>query len=175
MASGAASSAAADPAQLPKLFGALPVSEHAKQWDTLYRDSFHPWDRDGPSLALADLLLQRTDLIPSSRDTDGTSNRTAFIPGCGLGHDALLLASFGYDVWALDVSSAAIEKAKSHEKKALEKGWYKCQEGIERGTVHWLVADFFSGDWAQGQGTENSGKFDLIFDYTVSAPFLPSY
>ncbi|KAL6865954.1 hypothetical protein ACO1O0_002054 [Amphichorda felina] len=152
-------------------------SSHTRVWDSLYRDSFHPWDRQAPSLALADLLLQRTDLVPPAQDFDPRGSplrsetgavlrRTALVPGCGLGHDALLLASFGYDVWALDSSPMGIDLAKENEKAAEQKGLYKAQDGFDKGRVHWVVADFFADDWAQGAGTDGSGQFDLIFDYT---------
>jgi len=162
---------------LQKAFAELDPSSHADRWDSLYRESFHPWDRQGPSLALADLLLQRPDLVPPAQEHDTRGSplrsetgavlrRSALIPGCGLGHDALLLASFGYDVWALDVSSKGIELAKENEKHAAQKEVYQPPEGIERGTLHWVVADFFADDWTKGAGAEGSGKFDLIFDYT---------
>lgn len=167
-----------DLTRLQRAFADLDPSSHTQHWDSLYRDAFHPWDRQSPSLALADLLLQRADLVPAAQDFDprgrplrsetgAVVRRTALVPGCGLGHDALLLASFGYDVWALDASSKGIELAKENEKDAEQKGVYKTQEGFEKGSIHWVVADFFADDWVQGAGTDRSGKFDLIFDYTV--------
>lgn len=189
-------------------FHNLPLAHHPAQWDSFYRKDFHPWDRDGPSLALADLLLQRTDLVPPAQeDLDDSPSaattpttttttvttttttaaatppydfnnaytnpsrqrrrRTALVPGCGRGHDALLLASFGYDVWGLDVSERGLELARVNERLAHEKGLYKTRDGMERGTVHWVEGDFFSDAWARDAGTGGSGRFDLIFDYTV--------
>lgn len=166
--------AATAPQQLSQLF-AIPVSKQPAQWDSCYRTSFHPWDRSGPSLALGDLLLQRPDLVPSAIELDSRSNplrsstgtvirKTALVPGCGLGHDVRLLASFGYDVWALDVSETAIGKAKEQKWESL----YKENEGNEMGRITWVAADFFKEEWVAGTGTDGSGKFDLIFDYTVS-------
>lgn len=163
------------PQQLAQIFGSVPVSEHPKQWDSCYRDSFYPWDRAGPSLALADLLLQRQDLVPAiSRNGE---RKTALVPGCGLGHDVRLLASFGYDVVGLDVSETALEGARKQQETVDEQSQYPTQGGLERGSIRWLAANFFSDNWAQGLGTDGSGKFDLIFDYTVwfpdSYPDLP--
>lgn len=132
-----------------------------------------------PSLALADLLIQRPDLLPPAQELDPrgsplrssptspADSRSALVPACGFGWDALLLASFGYNVWALDVSSTAIEKAKEIEKESLEKDWYKTREHFDRGTITWITADFFDQDWAKNTGVDGTGKFDLIFDYTV--------
>lgn len=153
------------PQQLIQVFSSIPTADHPRQWDTCYRDAFHPWDRAGPSLALADLLLQRRDLVPSVSASD-SSRRTALVPGCGLGHDVRLLASFGYDVVGLDVSEAALDVARKQQAEIDEEQQYPTQGGVERGSITWLAADFFSEDWAAGLGTDGSGKFDLIFDYT---------
>jgi len=165
--------AVAAPKQLSQIFGSVPVSEHPKQWDSCYRESFHPWDRAGPSLALADLLIQRSDLIPPSQQPVDSvpaggvvKKKTALVPGCGLGHDVLLLASFGYDVTGLDVSETAIEQARRQQKTAEEQGQYPTKEGVVRGSITWLNADFFSEDWSANAGADGSGKFDLVYDYT---------
>jgi methyl halide transferase len=152
---------------------------HAAIWSSCYRDDFHPWDRAGPSLALADLLDQRPDLVPPAqehdargrltRDESGAAIRsTALVPGCGLGHDALILAARGYDVWALDVSPEAIEQARRNEAAAQSDAVYSVPQNFERGSITWVTGDFFADAWATDAGTEGSGKFDLIFDYTVS-------
>ena len=41
----------------------------------------------------------------------GAARRTALVPGCGRGHDALLLAAWGYDVVGLDYSAEAVRRA----------------------------------------------------------------
>lgn len=178
-----AASTKPDLSPLQSVFHNLPTSSHTSQWDSLYRDQVHPWDRAGPSVALADLLIQRTDLVPPAQDHDRRGEpvrsatgevvkHTALVPGCGLGHDALLLASFGYDVWAVDVSEKGLELARENEQVCLEKGLYKPDKGTEMGRIHWVCADFFDASWSQGVGSDGSGKFDLIFDYTVSPSCL---
>lgn len=88
----------------------------------------------------------------------------------------LLLAARGYDVWGVDGSEKAIEGARRREEEVRlkeEKGeleevlTVQGEMGTERGTVHWLVADYFKEGWEKGLGAEGSGTFDLIFDYTV--------
>lgn len=171
--------------RLVDTFSSAPLADHPSRWDQLYAQSYHPWDRDGPSLALSDLLAQRNDLIPSSANsfftqvTEYNSKRrrpTALVPGCGLGHDVLLLAARGYDVWGVDGSETAIEGARSREEAVakressgeLEEVLRVVGDGVERGQVHWVKTDFFAPGWEKGLGTEGSGTFDLIFDYTVS-------
>lgn len=147
-----------------------PFSEHSKTWDSLYQNDFHPWDRGGPSLALADLLSQRTDLVPAAQ-APGASRRTALVPGCGRGHDVLLLQSYGYDVVGLDVSADGIRRAQTNVNEYNAQGKVKpVTEGTELGEASFVVADFFSSDWSNGMGSDGSGTFDLIFDYTVSVP-----
>ncbi|KOS21624.1 putative thiol methyltransferase 2 [Escovopsis weberi] len=173
----------------------MPFSSNPALWDGLYSESFTPWDRAGPSLALADLLAQRTDLIPPSQERDARGNplrdasgkvirRTALVPGCGPGHDVLLLSSLGYDAVGLDFSNNAIQRATDNERVANESGKYEpVEEGLEKGTVTWLTGDFFADEWTAVDGTTVSqssfGKFDLIFDYTflcaLQLPLRPQW
>jgi hypothetical protein len=82
----------------------------------------------------------------------------------------LLLSAHGYDVWGLDSSNSAIELARENQRASEEDPKYAPFDERERGRIEWAAGDFFSDDWAQGAGTEGSGKFDLIFDYTVRSP-----
>ncbi|KGQ05680.1 putative thiol methyltransferase 2 [Beauveria bassiana D1-5] len=159
--------------------------DQASAWDNLYRNDFHPWDRGGPSLALADLLTERPDLIAPAQDVDRRGNplrdatgavvrRTALVPGCGRGHDVLLLKTFGYDVVGLDSSADGIRRAKENV-ATLEAapGGVKPQGNVQLGQESWVVADFFAQDWSNGLGTDGSGKFDLIYDYTFLCALPP--
>ncbi|KAH8169171.1 thiopurine s-methyltransferase (TPMT) domain-containing protein [Sarocladium implicatum] len=169
--------------KLVDTFSSAPLADHTSKWNQLYVEQYHPWDRAGPSLALSDLLAQRTDIIPSSSNsfftqvTEYNSKRrkpTALVPGCGLGHDVLLLAARGYDVWGVDGSETALEGARKREEGVLERersgeleeALRVVGDGVERGRVHWVKADYFAPGWEKGVGTEGSGTFDLIFDYT---------
>ncbi|KAG6006375.1 hypothetical protein E4U21_007106 [Claviceps maximensis] len=167
-------------------FQKIPFSAHPQAWSALYKDNIHPWDRQGPSLALADLLAQRPDLIPPAQDHDHRGNllrdptgrvtrRTALVPGCGRGHDVLLLSSFGYDVVGLDCSAEAVQMARDNCSAALEeKALYETVNGLERGRVAWVVGDFFDDAWTDGLGTGGEGRFDLIFDYSFLCALPPS-
>ncbi|KAH7325963.1 S-adenosyl-L-methionine-dependent methyltransferase [Stachybotrys elegans] len=164
-------------ARLTKTFGSIPFSSHPAAWNSCWNDQFTPWDRSGPSHALADLLSQRPDLVPPAQERDargdpirnatGTvTKRTALVPGCGRGHDVLLLSAYGYDVWGLDTSETAIQKARDNQAAAGESKEYEVVNGMEKGAVDWIVGDFFADDWTQGIGANGTGKFDLIYDYT---------
>ncbi|GJN70923.1 hypothetical protein PLIIFM63780_002485 [Purpureocillium lilacinum] len=183
--SSASSSASAinpdERSRLQESFASLPFTSHPSRWDSLYRQAFTPWDRAGPSLALADLLAQRTDLVPPAQERDARGNlvqgvprRTALVPGCGRGHDVLLLSSFGYDVWGLDYSPDAVRMAEENRKDAESKGLYKpVEEDLEKGDIKWLAGDFFDESWSKGIGTDGSGTFDLIYDYTFLCALPP--
>jgi len=143
-------------------------SRHAAGWDHLWDASVTPWDRGRPSEALRDLLAERPDLVPPISDGN---KKTALVPGCGRGHDVLLLSSFGYDVVGLDLSAAAIKAARENEKKGLGEGE---EDGGQRkrgatGSVRWVVGDFFEDGWREA----STAGFDLVFDYTVRAPLNP--
>ena len=150
-----------NPNILRDTFSSQPFSSHADTWDNLYQHSFHPWDRGGPSVALSDLLSQRADLVPSSQEANSARKR-ALVPGCGRGHDVILLRAFGYDVSGLDYSSDGIRLAKENVADFDSKNELKAVGGVEIGSIDWVVADFFAEDWSKDQ------KYDLIFDYTVS-------
>jgi hypothetical protein len=155
--------------RLQDTFRDAPFSTHAARWNDCYVDSFHPWDRAGPSLALADLVRQRPDLVPPTQDRDaaGAAPRlTALVPGCGRGHDVLLLSALGYDVWGLDASPVALDMARENQQASADDARYAPSEDTERGDIAWAAGDFFADDWASGAGAAGSGKFDLVFDYT---------
>ena len=106
-------------------------------------------------MPLYDVLVDRRDLFPSP-----FTGKKALVPGAGRGHDVLLLASFGFDVYGLDISPEASAAAKENEENNGGVGIYEAKEG-QRGSVFWLTGDFLSWDFS------GIGKFDLIFDYTV--------
>ncbi len=84
-----------------------PLIGRAASWDSAYRNGSPPWDIGRPQAAfvrLADAGLIESPVLDS---------------GCGTGEHALLLASRGLDVVGLDISPAAIAKARE---KASERG-----------------------------------------------------
>jgi len=106
-------------------------------WDERYRSTNQVWS-GRPNLRLVE---QVADLTPGE----------ALDIGCGEGADAIWLASRGWRVTALDVSTVALERAARHAER----------EGSEiAGRVLWQPADFRS--WASAPSS-----FDL-----VSAQFM---
>ncbi|KAI1119705.1 S-adenosyl-L-methionine-dependent methyltransferase, partial [Nemania abortiva] len=145
--------------RLPVLFEGASPQDHATRWAKCWDEKFTPWDRGGPSMALYDLLKENPNgVIPLPSES---RPKTALVPGCGRGYDVLLLSSFGYDVYGLDVSSQALDAARENAEKALAEGLYKT-EGSKRGAITWITQDFFAEDWK-----DVKTPFDLIFDYTV--------
>lgn len=105
-----------------------------------------PWDREEPHK----LLAQWTAETGIRGDDPGSRTRRAIVPGAGLGKDAELVASLGFETTGFDVSPTAMEVAASRV-----------------GGVHFSVGDLFDlpPDWAAG--------FDLVVEiFTVQA--MPS-
>lgn len=150
---------------LSEHFGGSEPSQHPSRWNACWEEEYTPWDRGGPSMALSDLL----PFLPPA-NTLGSQKKplTALVPGCGRGHDVLLLSSFGFDAVGLDVSERAMTEArKNAESIELDEAYPLKGEAQCRGTYKFLVGDFFGQDWVTESSVEG-GKFDLIFDYTVS-------
>lgn len=162
--------------RLRSLFKDLDYSTHPEHWDTLWKESFTPWDRGGPSQALDEVLSLHRELFtkaPDSLDDWDKARPKALVAGCGRGHDALLLSAHGYDVLGLDSSPTSLEEAKKNEKRAEEEDAElyapRRELGVTtKGRVMWVVGDFFENDWVNdsGYGKVKNG-FDLIFDYEV--------
>lgn len=134
---------------------------HHQKWEALWKEKFLPWDKGFPSPALVDLLAERQDLFgaPEGR------KKKALVPGCGKGYDVLLLSAYGYDAYGLDVSETALEAAKETEAKMKGDEMYEIKGVEKRGSINWIVGDFFTDDFLKD--VEGEGAFDLIYDYTV--------
>ncbi len=70
-------------------------------------------------------------------------NRTALVIGCGLGDDAEILASLGYQVTAFDISPTAID-------------W--CQKRFPNSSVNYVVGDLLAANLSW------QNKFDLVYE-----------
>lgn len=199
-----------------ELFRRLPLDAHPRVWDALHHseESYkyligHPNHSDAPIVVqyFHDLLTGRnprlwqlTNWVGHGFGHDGThaslsqipsksaqlERKSALVPGCGKGFDALALAMVcGYDVVGLDSSHYAIDNAWHYqndidalirdlrrpdlENEADQKWteWIKKNPRIlkDAGRVDYIEGDFFSDDWLERAGTE---KFDLIYDFRVS-------
>ncbi|KAK4219171.1 thiol methyltransferase [Rhypophila decipiens] len=173
--------------RLQSTFESKPFSDHPSAWDSLWNEAYTPWDRGGPSLALKDVILEHADLFPhlllhqqqEGKETGGTRPK-ALVPGCGRGHDVLLLSRLGYDAYGLDFSEKALQEARVNEqllaKEEEEHGQQQDEESrIEPGNVTWVAGDFFDPK-VLGGVVENGGnlKFDLVFDYTFFCALPPA-
>jgi SAM-dependent methyltransferase len=152
-------------ARLREHFEGQDPSIHGSKWNELWSQGFSPWDRGSPSPALVDLLAERKDLLPPNKNS---GKKKALVPGCGNGYDVLLLSSWGYDAYGLDISEKALENARKTEKENAGQGVYEGKG--EKGSVTWVSGDFFKDDFLQKVG--GNRKFDFIYDYTVSC--IPS-
>ncbi|KAL8942338.1 MAG: hypothetical protein Q9216_001720 [Gyalolechia sp. 2 TL-2023] len=148
----------------------VPAAEHEDRWVDLWNaGDFLPWDRQLPSPALNDLLDQRKDLIGSCFIEDDSSTGTkrrkkALVPGCGAGYDVLLLASYGYDAYGLEVSEKAVQRCVEEQKTNGHKYPVK-DEASGAGSCTFLKGDFFDTAWSKEMTAE--GTFEFVYDYTV--------
>lgn len=159
-----------DRAKLLALF-AGDTSNHTERWSTLWdKGDFLPFDRGLPNPALEDTLNDQHEILGSCfRDDNGGERRRkkALVPGCGRGYDVLLLASFGYDAYGLEVSETAVKRCIEEQKTNGHK--YPPREGsADGGRISFLYGDFFGDDWVKN--VEGDGVFDIIYDYTVKPP-----
>jgi SAM-dependent methyltransferase len=162
---------------MAKFSGETYVEGWAGLWNNKGEDETLPWDRGYHSTALEDVLAQKKDLVGGAFLTEEADNsnrrKRALVPGCGTGYDALLLASFGYDVYGLDYSQVAVETAKKEAAK--NEGQYVVRDpDVGRGKVVFVQGDFFKDDWLENLGL-GLNSFDLIYDYTVCIDIIYSF
>lgn len=145
----------------------VPYAEHNNKWENLWQTGgFLPWDKGAPNPALVDLLTDRQDLIGRPVHAGEERRKRALVPGCGKGYDVLLLASFGYDAYGLEISASAV-KACEEFAKAEFASYTRTGSDYGCGTCKFVQGDFFADDWATKSGLGPDG-FDLVYDYTVS-------
>ena len=113
-------------------------------WEDLYASGGDGWELGQPALPLQDFV----DATPPPR------GRVA-VPGCGRGHDARFLAAQGYDVTAIDFSTAAVTAARA----------LIARDGVD---VEVLQRDLFSlpQDYAHA--------FDGVWEYTCYCAIDPA-
>ncbi|KAM3425090.1 hypothetical protein BST61_g7056 [Cercospora zeina] len=164
--------------KLRDTFANRPLDDQLTGWDELWKQQVTPWDRAGPSHALADAVTGHPDILgPPVKSDSGRRRRRALVPGCGRGYDVLLLAALGYDAYGVDGSSAAIDAARRLQMEAGGSASYRALETESgRGRETFVRNDFFKDDFLEATG---GGSFDLIFDYTflcaLPPPLRPSW
>jgi hypothetical protein len=158
------------PSRLRQHFAGQDPAKHGQKWDELYREGFTPWDRGGPNPALVDLLTARKDLFGDVFVGDpvcGVRRKRALVPGCGRGYEVLLFSAFGYDAYGLEISESALVEARKTQGLVEGEELYKARDAsVGKGSVSWLAGDFFKDEALKG--LDGDGKFDLLYDYTVS-------
>ncbi len=115
----------------------------AQWWNQSYRDGRPPWDKDGPPLALVELIGQ---LPPDPL--------RVLIPCAGLGHDALAWAQAGHDAIAVDFAALAVAGARRRAE----------QQGVN---LKILEADIFE------LGGQFQRDFDLVWEQTCLCAIDP--
>lgn len=112
-----------------------PTPREPGYWQSVYEEGNPGWDKGEAAPPLARVLGQ---VVPPE-------GLAVLVPGCGFGHEALLLARQGYTVTAVDFAPAAIaglrQRAGTLPLAALER-------------------DLFS------LGEEFAGRFDLVVEHT---------
>jgi len=152
------------------------TSKHQNKWSDLWdKGDFLPWDRGTSNPALVDVLSLGQDLLGSCFLEDAFETRRrkrALVPGCGKGYDVLLLASFGYDAFGLEVSETAVKRCYEEQETHGDKYPVRDEKG-GAGKVTFMFGDFFGTDWMKN--VEGDGKVDLIYDYSTSfrSAFFP--
>ncbi|KAL8655013.1 MAG: hypothetical protein Q9226_003206 [Calogaya cf. arnoldii] len=151
----------------------VPESSHPDRWAQLWdAGDYLPWDRGRPNPALRDLLNHKKGWIGDHylEKEDGSKRRkTALVPGCGRGYDVLLLASYGYEAYGLEISDKAVERC-LEEKNTNGDTYMTNIHSDGAGTSTFLKGDFFANDW---NNVVPSGTFDLIYDYTFFCALSP--
>lgn len=142
-------------------------TSHPDRWIKLWdAGDFLPWDRGTSNPALVDLLDQRRDLIGDCfvEDAGKRRRKRALVPGCGKGYDVLLLASYGYDAYGLEVSEKAVERC--IEERDVNGDKYPVKYvAAGAGKSTFVQGDFFADAWSAE--VVGGGTFEMIYDYTV--------
>jgi len=111
-------------------------------WDNHYTDGHIPWDRQGVSPALYHWLEAGT-LTPGR----------ILLPGCGRGHEVVVLTRYGFDVTAVDVAPTAIAFLRQR---------------LREQRLHADVRQVDLLAW------EADGTYDAIYDQTSLCAMVPS-
>ncbi len=120
-------------------------------WEALYADGKDGWELGLPAPPLAAWL----DAGGRITATGSAGPARLAVPGSGRGHDARLLARFGYRVWGFDFAPAAIADARALAQR----------EGAQ---VEYEQRDLFTLD------RDHAGFFDGIWEYTCFCAIDPS-
>ena len=113
---------------------------HPKFWNDRYLRGETPWDFGGVPTDLRVFLRKKH------------KGARVLIPGCGMGHEITAFADAGYDVTAIDIAPAAVERARALVGPAL--------------SSRVLLGDFFKHDFP-------ATSFDVIYERNFVCALLP--
>lgn len=153
-------------------------STQGSGWNELWENGEQDlWDRGQPSRPLLDYLKGEEALI---RAVDHCASRSrALVPGCGLGHDVVMLAQNGFESYGLEVSQAAVNAATKHFGFGADTASHDSRDTGNPGVpgthelTHFRRGDFFESDWQKALPFE-PGQFDLVYDYTFLCALHPT-
>ncbi len=116
-----------------------------RDWEACYQNGETPWDKG----FAAPPLIELTGRLGPGLWGGGT----VLVPGCGLGHDVRWLAGQGLTVTGLDISTTAVDKARSLPPVGLET---------------YETGDFLAADWPAGK------RFAAIWEHTCFCAIHPA-
>ncbi|MEK7951189.1 methyltransferase domain-containing protein [Luteolibacter soli] len=114
-------------------------------WDERWRQGDTPWDKGYAAPPLSEYL--------ESGATELHRARRVLVPGCGSGHDVRELSSRGIGATGLDLSAAAVERARSE---------------TPAGREDYVDGDLFDAEWRIGR------EFDAVWEHTCFCAIDPS-
>jgi SAM-dependent methyltransferase len=115
-------------------------------WDERWRQGDTPWEKGYAAPPL-------TEYLESGEATELLHARRVLVPGCGSGNDVRELARHGIGATGLDLSAAAVERARQE---------------TPAGREDYLCGDLFESDWRIGR------EFDAVFEHTCFCAIPPS-
>jgi len=127
------------------------------QWDARYRDGQDGWELGQPAPPLQ-RFLEGHPLDPRA---DGPA--PVLVPGCGRGHEAVLLAARGFAVVGLDFSAEALAEAQRLHGEGDRAGG---------GRLRWLQADLFDGAALAAAGLA-AGSLQGVVEHTCFCAIPP--
>ena len=117
-------------------------------WHKCWEESNTRWNLGGPHYLTSTIFakLSQLGIAPI---------RTAYVPGCGHGHDAAYFADQGLEVLATDISPLAIKNAQTLYQKI--------------SNLRFNTEDVFNRDLSE------DNRFDMVFDRAVLCAFSSEY
>ena len=114
-------------------------------WEERWRQGDTPWEKGYAAPPLSEYL--------ESGVTELHRARRVLVPGCGSGHDVRELSRHGIAATGLDLSAAAVERARQE---------------APAGGEDYVSGDLFEADWRVGR------EFDAVWEHTCFCAIDPS-